>query len=85
MPKEDPIEKLRQVIRDEITNDRKGRDREEQERSNPSWGTLRQIVRETVHEVLNERDAAQPKGRQAPKAKDDDEGGEGKVLGGLFG
>ena len=83
MAKEDPIEKLRNVIRDEIANDRKGRDREEQEKSNPSWGVLRQIVRETVGEVLDEREAAAPK--RQPKAKDDEGEGDGKVLGGLFG
>lgn len=83
MPKEDPIEKLRKVIRDEITTERKGREREEQEKSNPSWGVLRQIVRETVHEVLDERDAAAAK---APAKKEKEEGdGDGQILGGLFG
>lgn len=86
--KEDPIEKLRTLIREEIQGDRKTRDREEEEKSNPSWGKLRQVIREEVGEILGTFGSEVEKGKakeKPGKPEDEEDGDGGKILGGLFG
>ena len=78
MAKEDPLEKIRTLIREEIGASEKNRERKEIEAKDP-WEKLRGVIREEI--AANKAPEVEEKSKVKPK----DDGGEDKILGGIFG
>jgi len=80
--KDDPLDKLRDVVKETVSEMFNERDRKEKEASDP-WerlrGTIRDVVKETLSEREQEREEAEPKERK--KADTKKSGGFMKVLG----
>jgi hypothetical protein len=85
--KEDPIEKIRALIREEIGGANAERDRKEREAKDP-WERLRGMIHEEVGahfeaftKSIEESEAGEAGGKSKEKPEDDAGGGFLKVLG----
>lgn len=63
MAKEDPVEKIRTMIAEEVGKAFRGKERDDEEKSNPTWGKLRALIREEVGAILDEREASREPAR----------------------